>query len=357
MASGALARITLAFAIFVAAAGACQAATLPLTEFARLVRKDDDISGADKLNWIRAAKARFDSRGYRADYSVILYRYLKISTRGRFGAEACLKAASAAVEAAEMGAEESILSELGELVLEHGLNKDRIFFHTAALERAALKGVPVSLGLDMLAHGLAANWTPLDHHRVMRGVTELVEQGVPPDLAALYIHYWESRLSGPPKAFVAKAIESIPESSKGSLHKLPEQALAILADFRTSVAPWLGTPYQWGGMSQNGADCSGFTKEVLNNIGCDLPRVSRDQARMGRKVKKTDLQPGDLVFFDMELKGVISHVGLYLGGDLMAHASSSRGVIIIPFSNRYFQQRFVTARRVLDEEAGGKPAS
>lgn len=352
MASRARKSISLALAIFFLLGGTCLAASHALGEFSRLVRKDTELTGNEKLAWIRLAKNRFDRQGYRTDYERILYAYLKLSIQGAYDQAGCLKAATAAVEAAEMGAPEPLLRQMGELILVHGLSKDQILFYTTAMERACLRGVPENLALDMLAHGLAAGWSAPDHHRVLKGVTELVAQGVPPDLAALYIHYWESRLPGPPRAFVAKAIENIPESSKGSLRKLPERARAMLAGFRTTVAPWLGTPYQWGGMSQEGADCSGFTREILNNVGCELPRVSRDQARMGHMVRKSDLQPGDLVFFDMELKGLISHVGLYLGGDLMAHASSSRGVIIIPFSNRYFQQRFVTARRVLNGETG-----
>ncbi|WP_027368161.1 C40 family peptidase [Desulfocurvibacter africanus] len=348
--------IPLSIAILFLLAGVCLAAGRPLTEFSRLVRKDTALTSADKLAWIRAAKANFDNRT-RTDYSQILYKYLKLSTDGRFGMSECLRAASAAVEAAELGAEEPLLRGMGELALEYRLSKDQLFFHASVLERAGMRGVPAGLGVDLLAHGLAVGWNELDYHMVLSGVAELVAQSVAPDLAALYIHYWESRLSGPPKAFVAKAVESIPESSKGSLHRLPEHALAMLADFRTSLAPWLGTPYVWGGISQEGADCSGFTKEILSNVGCVIPRVSRDQAKIGRRIKVSDLQPGDLIFFDMELKGHISHVGLYLGGDLMAHASSSRGVIIIPFSNSYFQQRFVMARRVLTQEAGKAPAS
>ena len=90
----------------------------------------------------------------------------------------------------------------------------------------------------------------------------------------------------------------------------------------------------------------------MDAIGCRLPRVSRDQARTGRKVAKSELRPGDLVFFDMKLIGRITHVGLYLGADLMAHASEKHGVIIVPFSKQYFQRRYVPARRVLPDTRG-----
>jgi len=96
-----------------------------------------------------------------------------------------------------------------------------------------------------------------------------------------------------------------------------------------------------------GVDCSGFTSLVMYENGYRVPRVSGNQARVGAPVYKNQLQLGDLVFFDTKGSGRITHVGFYLGGNLMAHASSSKGVTIVFFSNRYFQSRYVTARRII----------
>jgi cell wall-associated NlpC family hydrolase len=117
--------------------------------------------------------------------------------------------------------------------------------------------------------------------------------------------------------------------------------------FRRSVESFLGTPYVWGGETRQGADCSGFTQLVMKENGYHIPRVSRDQAKTGKKVAEDELKLGDLVFFDTKGEGRVTHVGLYLGGNLMVHASSSKGVIIVLFSNRYFQSRYTGARRVV----------
>jgi cell wall-associated NlpC family hydrolase len=118
------------------------------------------------------------------------------------------------------------------------------------------------------------------------------------------------------------------------------------------VESFLGTPYVWGGNTRRGVDCSGFTKLVFKENGYAIPRVSRDQAKTGRAVKQKDLKLGDLVFFDTKGEGYVTHVGFYLGGNLMAHASSSKGVIIVLFSNRYFQSRYKGARRIVAYENG-----
>jgi peptidoglycan endopeptidase LytE len=117
-----------------------------------------------------------------------------------------------------------------------------------------------------------------------------------------------------------------------------------LVDYATQ---FLGYPYCYGATGPNSFDCSGFTKTVYQRFGVQLPRVSADQAKAGKKVSKSDLVPGDLVFFETS-QNRISHVGIYIGNNKFIHASSGRGQIIISaLTDSYYKQRFVTAQRVL----------
>lgn len=83
---------------------------------------------------------------------------------------------------------------------------------------------------------------------------------------------------------------------------------------------WLGTPYQWGGTSPAGVDCSGLVQQVLAAVGINAPRTSQAQATGGVPVAGLDAaQAGDLVFFDSD-GGPNSHVGIYLGSGQMIDA-------------------------------------
>jgi len=110
---------------------------------------------------------------------------------------------------------------------------------------------------------------------------------------------------------------------------------------------YTGVPYVWGGSSPNGFDCSGFTSYILSRNGFTIPRVSADQYNYGKWVDKSRLLPGDLVFFTTYKPGP-SHVGIYLGNNQFAHASSGAGKITISsLSNPYYSQRYIGARRVI----------
>ncbi|MDI6827813.1 MAG: C40 family peptidase [Armatimonadota bacterium] len=91
---------------------------------------------------------------------------------------------------------------------------------------------------------------------------------------------------------------------------------------------YLGIPYQWGGYSWNGLDCSGFVKAVFASHGIELPRTAREQANVGIPVDASNLQPGDRLYFACK-GGAVDHCGIYLGNGLFIHSSSSRGGVAI----------------------------
>jgi peptidoglycan DL-endopeptidase CwlO len=107
-----------------------------------------------------------------------------------------------------------------------------------------------------------------------------------------------------------------------------------------------GAPYLNGGQDPAGFDCSGFVKYVFEQHGVAMPRETRRQFDIGRRVDPTGLEPGDLVFFSTVGPGA-SHVGIALGGDQFVHAPSSAGVVRVErLTSQYWASRFVGARRV-----------
>ncbi|MEV5026374.1 C40 family peptidase [Paenibacillus sp. LPE1-1-1.1] len=133
------------------------------------------------------------------------------------------------------------------------------------------------------------------------------------------------------------------------------QAGSAFADSKLNgfINDVIGTPYKSGGTSSRGFDCSGFTGYVFEKMGIDLPRTSGSQAKAGTKVAKSDLIPGDLVFFDTAggNNSAVSHVGIYIGDGKFAHASTSRGVVTDKLNSSYYENRYVTARRVMDADS------
>jgi len=113
------------------------------------------------------------------------------------------------------------------------------------------------------------------------------------------------------------------------------------------VYDWIGTPYRFGGDSRKGIDCSAFTKELYSNVfNMDIERNSRDIFSMVSPVKRDELKEGDLVFFKIHSRR-ISHVGIYLGNNRFAHASS-RGVAISSLDDAYYKRYFYRGGRMLE---------
>ena len=122
----------------------------------------------------------------------------------------------------------------------------------------------------------------------------------------------------------------------------------LLEDVISQAYTYLGTPYRYGGTSYSGIDCSGFTMYVFAQVGIKLPHGATSQLSYGTEVSRSDLQPGDLVFFQ-DYGYTASHVGIYIGGDQFIHASSSyyngHCVVITSLSETYYNNHYLTARR------------
>jgi lipoprotein Spr len=115
---------------------------------------------------------------------------------------------------------------------------------------------------------------------------------------------------------------------------------------------YLGTPYKFGSSSSTTStfDCSSFVKRVYSRMGIYLPRTSRDQAKKGYQVAKSNLRKGDLIFFKANrwtTSNRITHVAIYAGNNRILHTYGKPGVTFSTFSGTSWEKRFVTARRVL----------
>jgi cell wall-associated NlpC family hydrolase len=115
-----------------------------------------------------------------------------------------------------------------------------------------------------------------------------------------------------------------------------------------AVKTYIGTPYKYGGMSRSGVDCSGFVSLVFQEVyGKPLPRSARDMWRVGVQVPIAAARPGDLIFFKGGSFSTIDHVGIYLGNNKFAHASSSVGVTYSNAKDTYYARRLAGVKRVL----------
>ena len=113
-------------------------------------------------------------------------------------------------------------------------------------------------------------------------------------------------------------------------------------ELNKTVDALIGTPYKYAGTTEKGFDCSGFTAYVFAQFNIDLPHSSKSQNKEGYWIEKSDLRPGDLVFFNTDGKG-ISHVGIYLGDGEFIHSASDKGVMKNKLSEKYYDNTYVSA--------------
>jgi cell wall-associated NlpC family hydrolase len=128
------------------------------------------------------------------------------------------------------------------------------------------------------------------------------------------------------------------------------------SDLVVNAMGFLGVPYKRGGNSaENGFDCSGFVKAMYEQtIGHVLPRRAVEQAGATMPIDKSEMQPGDLVFFNT-LRSTFSHVGIYVGDHKFIHSPRSGSVVRVEDMRiNYWSSRFDGARRVLPTETAKK---
>ncbi|MFH2505188.1 NlpC/P60 family protein [Klebsiella indica] len=123
--------------------------------------------------------------------------------------------------------------------------------------------------------------------------------------------------------------------------------IVVVANLNEQLQNWRGAPYRYGGMSPRGVDCSGFVVMTFRDkFSMQLPRETREQAEIGTEIDKSELQPGDLVFFKTGSGESGLHVGIYDTNNQFIHASTSQGVTRSSLNNVYWHKKFWQARRI-----------
>jgi cell wall-associated NlpC family hydrolase len=141
-------------------------------------------------------------------------------------------------------------------------------------------------------------------------------------------------------ALAAVALDAGAQQPGGPGSEIVVQAMALL-----------DVPYRYGGSTPAGFDCSGLVRYVVKAVtGRELPRRTEDMSRVGRPIRRSELLPGDLVYFNT-FSSAYSHVAIYVGDGRFLHAPARGGRVRIEgLDDRYWKSRYDGARRLIDDE-------
>lgn len=144
---------------------------------------------------------------------------------------------------------------------------------------------------------------------------------------------------------IMKRYGSVNSENSLSLEQITHRERMIM-----EIIKYMNTPYKFGGNSMKGIDCSAFTQTVFRDAtSIALNRSAREQFTQGETITdKSELKFGDLVFFNTRRRVRPGHVGIYIGDNLFAHASTKLGVTISSLNHNYYSARYMGARRLDD---------
>jgi len=134
-------------------------------------------------------------------------------------------------------------------------------------------------------------------------------------------------------------------------HKKTSQKLTKNVNYKTKALhdeykKWLGTKYKLGGQNLSGVDCSSFIQQVYYNaFGLHIPRTTKEQAKIGYEIKKSQLKAGDMIFFKTGWN--VRHVGIIIENGKFIHTSTKYGVTASAVQNPYWKSNYWQSRRVL----------
>ena len=145
-----------------------------------------------------------------------------------------------------------------------------------------------------------------------------------------------------------KDVKEVEEIKEVKYLKIKDKNLDRKVKLLIAAKKLLGKKYVWGASitDKEKFDCSSFVKALYREIGVPLPRVSRQQAEIGKKKSLNDLNTGDLIFFHT-LGNYVSHVGMYIGNNKFVHASSKAGKIVVSDFTGFYREKAVFGTEII----------